>query len=183
MEDKLLVLRLTAIVILLLAGLLASSHYVNNIGIVSAEEDEYEYEGGDNEVEADDLAEGAGSLAWTGGLVATAAFVVYKHAYPRLVKAGIKPPLNMRVALNLHIIISIVLGLVALYHAYVLRAYAGPIEYVAVGLILVLLISGLTLRYVKNRYVKIFSRVIHAQRLLSILLIIAILVHTATIGE
>lgn len=173
------------ILLVLLAGNIVSLNHANILIIATADEDEYGegYGDDDYEGEAEELAEEAGSVAWTGGIAATLAFVLYKHAYPRLVKAGIKPPVNLRQALDLHILLSVVLGALALYHGYMLRSYAGPIEYVATGLIIVLLVSGFTLRYVKSRYVKMFSRIIHAQRLLSILLIIAILVHTATIDD
>ena len=173
-------------IILLLALLALHLVHPNAVETALANGDEEEYGEEDDygeEAEASELAEGAGSLAWGGGIVATLAFVVYKHAYPRLVRMGIKPPVNMRHALNLHIVVSILLGLAAIYHGYSLRSYAGPVEYLAVGLIIVILLSGLTLRYVKNRHVKAFSRMIHAQRLLSILLLIAVLIHTATIGD
>lgn len=178
-------LSLGAIILLVLLALHLA--YPNAVETVLANGDEeenvIEEDGSGGEADASELAEGAGSLAWGGGIVATLAFVVYKHAYPRLVRMGIRPPVNMRHALNLHIVVSILLGLAAIYHGYSLRSYAGPVEYVAVGLIIVILLSGLTLRYVKNRHVKAFSRMIHAQRLLSILLLIAVLIHTATIGD
>ena len=146
------------------------------IGRIIIAEDEGGYEGGG------EFAEGFGGIAWGGGLAANILFVGYKFVYPRI-HNYLPEILRLKYVLNLHILLNIILGILAILHGYALRNRAGIVEYLSVFFIIFLIVSGLTLRYVKNKKVKLFSRMLHAQRLLSIILIILIAIHTATIGD
>ena len=138
-------------------------------------EDEDEYE---DEYE-NDLAETLGSTAGTLGPILVAGFVAYKHALPYMRKLGVKPAVKYKSVVLFHALSSIALGLMALAHGYMLRMYAGPVEYALAAVIVVVLVTGALLLWGSGRRVKLFARMIHAQRLLSIILIVLLGLHVA----
>ena len=146
-----------------------------------AEEDEegVEEEGEEDEV-GGELAEGLGEAAWNLGAPAVLAFVAYKHAYLAAAKRGLRLPVKLAWALRAHIAASVALGLAALAHGALLLEEAGPVEWASGALIAVLLASGALLYYSKSRNLKRLARLIHAQRLLSIILLVLVAIHVAS---
>ena len=172
-------LNLPAILIIVGLLLLALAHGIVH---VKADEDYDEgIEGG--EVEAGDVAEGLGSLAAWGGGVLVAGFIVFREAYPRIVRAGVKLPGTLyKSALTFHAATSVLLGLVGLYHGYMLRAHARAIEYALAGVIAFTLASGVILWFSRGN-VRRLARLIHVQRALAAAILILVLIHVATIGD
>lgn len=99
-------------------------------GVVHVKADEdYEENGENGEAEAGDVAEGLGSLAAWGGGVLVTGFIVFREAYPRIVRAGVKLPGTLyKSALTFHAATSVLLGLAGLYHGYILRSHAEPLN-------------------------------------------------------
>jgi len=132
------------------------------------EEDEYEYEG---------EAEALGEAAFYGGVVLSGGYSAVKYArrYVRL------PPQVIRLSLDIHSLGNLALAPLALIHGYVNLEYAGPIEYAMAALIIILVVTGTTLRYVRNRRAKMAARLIHGQRTLAIILLVLALLHIARV--
>ncbi|MEB3779171.1 MAG: hypothetical protein GSR85_02930 [Desulfurococcales archaeon] len=167
------ILILIGLSLLVVAGTIV---YANGDG--EDEEEEGYGEGDENE-----LAESLGELAWGLGPVLVAAFVVYKYTLPYQARLGLKLPIRFKHILDLHIYSSIVLGIVALAHGYLLLGEARLLEYV-IGLVIVfMMVTGILLRWSRDRRVKMFARLIHAQRLLALLLLLLVIIHTSTIED
>ncbi|MEB3860477.1 MAG: hypothetical protein LRS43_04630 [Desulfurococcales archaeon] len=139
---------------------------------VEEEREEYEDEG------LEETAEAAGSAAFALGVTANALFVGYKWARLHVRLKG-----SYRSVLDAHILSNIILGLLAVYHGYSLRSTAGPVEYASIAAVLVLLSSGLLLRYAKNRRLKWFARHLHIQRILAVILLGLVILHIYTIED
>ena len=71
---------------------------------------------------------------------------------------------------------------IAFYHGYSLRSSAGLIEYLIAVLILILIGSGIILRYSYNKTLKVGTRLIHSQQLLTLILLVLLIIHV-TISE
>ncbi len=123
-------------------------------------------------------AESLGSIAWNLGLLLNTGFVVFNRA---------RKIFRLRVPflpiLNLHISTNIVLGIAGILHGYAYLSYARPLEYLTVALIIFLIVSGLILRYVRSRDLKLLNRLVHTQLALAILLALSIWIHTVTIED
>ena len=123
-----------------------------------------------------------GSIAFYSGLVLIPVFILYKHLAFRL-----RNPTSTvltrfyRHVLNLHILTSFLLGLLSILHGVLLLEEAGLVEYLAVATIVIILASGLTLIYTKNKRLKLYARAIHMQRLLSAILLVLLVLHIAFI--
>lgn len=162
--------------------LLMSSAYNVMAVFANGETVEEEYE--EYEREADELGEGLGSLALYLGLIGVLGYVGYKRLYLWGSRNGVKLPLSLSTALQAHIALSVVGGIAALYHGYLLweSEEGGPFGVAAAAMAAVLLVSGSILYYSKSRDLKVFGRLIHAQRALALLLALFILLHVG-IGD
>lgn len=128
------------------------------------------------------LAKAASSLAFYLGIVLNLLFVFYKWLYPLIVKMGVKPVLSMRQALLGHSLSNALLGLLALYHAAYFRDKAGPVEYAAAALIILILSTGTAILVIRRGKARRLAIALHLQRLLSIALLISITLHVALVG-
>ncbi len=126
----------------------------------------------------EDVANQLGSAAWIGGLFLNSVFVVINRA-----RKIFRLRVPMRAILDFHIITYVLLGIAGIIHGYSYLGVAGPAEYIAVGLILLLLTTGFFLRYVSSRKVRLLNRMVHGQLLLSIILAIVIGYHIAYIED
>lgn len=161
--------RRTLLSLLLLVLLLPS---VQDIAYGNGDE-YYEYDEDENE-----FAESLGEVAWNLGPILVLAFVAYKYSLPYHAKMGLRLPVRYRHVLDLHIYSSIVLGLAALAHGYLLIEEATILEYTIGSIIVIMIVTGSLLRWSKNRRVKMYARLIHTQRLLAIILLILVAIHT-----
>jgi Flp pilus assembly protein TadB len=144
--------------------------------LANGDDDEDEDEFGEEALE--ETAEAAGSAAFALGVLANASFVAYKWLRLHVRIRG-----SYRSVLNVHIFLNVLLGLLALYHGYYLRSAAGPVEYASILVVLVILASGLLLRYSKDRRLKWFARQLHIQRLLALVLLAVVLIHIYTVED
>ena len=135
-------------------------------------------EGEEGGLFGEDFANQLGSAAWIGGLFLNSVFVVINRA-----RKIFRLRVPMRAILDFHIITNVLLGIAGIIHGYSYLKVAGPAEYVAVGLIFLLLATGLFLRYISSRNVKLLNRIVHGQLLLSIILAIVIGYHIAFIED
>ena len=178
---------------MMLAGILVGTIY--SVAVVLADEDEgeeeYEREAGGlgGEVEEsgegeEELGGGLGSLALYLGLIGVLGYVIYKYLYLWSVRNGVKLPISLSTALQAHIALSVVGGLAALYHGYLLwgSEEGGPFGVAAAAMATVLLVSGSILYYSKSRNLKVFGKLIHAQRALAILLALFVFLHVGFSG-
>ncbi len=150
-----------------------NSIYVPSNG--SEDEEEGEEDEGEEE-----LAESLGSAAWNLGIPLIFGFVAYKYTYIALIKRKIKLPLSLATALKIHVVTSLVLGAAALLHGAMLIEYAGPVELAAAGLAALITVSGIILYYSKGKTTR-YARLIHAQRILGILVLLTVALHVALI--
>ncbi len=158
-------MRLAALLLLLLVVLGAA---VSKAVWANGDEEEEEWE-------EDDFAEGLGEVAWNLGLALNLAFVAVRWSRRYLAF----PPRFLKLALEVHMYGNVALAVPALYHGYAFLDKAGPVEY-AIGVIIVVLIaSGLLLRYARYRGLRRVMKLIHSQRALSLLLLVLLLIHTA----
>jgi len=139
------------------------------------EDDEWWEEDEEDELEGE--AEALGEAAFYGGLVLSGGYSAIKYTR-RYIKL---PPQVIRLSLDIHSLGNLALAPLALIHGYVNLEYAGPIEYAMAALIIILVVSGATLRYVRNRRAKIAARLVHSQRALAILLLVLALLHIARV--
>ena len=140
--------------------------------LLVAHGDEYENEDYENEI-----AEALGETALTLGIPLTLVYVAYKTALPTLARHGITRIVSPRLALKLHAITSLALGLLAAAHGLLLIDRAGPIE-IALGVTLAItLISGTSLYLLLGTRHARKARLIHAQRLLALALLVLALIH------
>ncbi len=167
------ILPLLALLLLILLGSAYNS---------AANGDEYGEEEYDDAGEGE-LAESLGEAAWNLGPILVIAFLIYKYTLPYQVRMGIRLPLSFRHVLDLHIYSSIVLGLMALAHGFMLIERARLLEYVIGVVIVVMLVTGALLRWSRDRRVKMFARLIHAQRILALALLVLVAIHTATMED
>ena len=157
-------MRLAALIVLFLIVLGAA---VSKTVWANGDEEEGEEEG--------EFAEGLGEVAWNLGLALNLAFVAVRWSRRYLAF----PPQFLKLALDVHMYGNVALAVPALLHGYVFLDKAGPVEY-ATGLIIVVLIaSGLVLRYARYRGLRRAMKLIHSQRALSLLLLALLLIHTA----
>jgi len=164
-----------AAVALLLLGALASTLYASSMP-AALSEDEYEEEEYEEEGEAGELAEALGEAAWNLGVPLTLAFVAYKYAYIKMAKRRVRLPLSLSWALKIHVAASLVLGAAALLHGLMLIEYAGPVEYAAAALVALVTLSGAALYFARGRAAR-YARLIHAQRILSLLTLAVVALH------
>lgn len=146
-----------------------------------AEEREYKEEGEEKDKyggEGEELGEALGEAAWSLGIPLIAGFVVYKHAYPRLARRGIRIPLKPVWATRIHATTSFALGTAALLHGALLIGYAGPLEYTAAGMTMLTLAFGAVLYLARGR-VRGYPRLLWVKRIIAILTLIAVTVHIA----
>ena len=134
-----------------------------------------EYESFEDESE---LAETAGFIAWTLGLILNSIFIAIR----RLKGILHIPPKALRYVHDIHSYSNITLAAIAFYHGYSLRSSAGLIEYLIAVLILTLIGSGIILRYSYNKTLKRGTRLIHSQQLLTLILLVLLIIHV-TISE
>jgi len=165
---------LTILTILLTPLFIGHSIYVSGDG---DEDFEYEYddEGG---LLGEDLSNDLGNFAWIGGLITNSLFVFVNRF-----RKHYKVRIPFKTILDIHIILNIILGVSGIIHGYSYLSLARPIEYVSVGLIILLLASGLILRYSRSRNIKLFNRAIHGQLILSLVLLFVLGIHIATIED
>jgi len=154
--------------------LIISLVLVFSISLVYGDED-WEEEGG---FLGEDFANQLGSLAWIGGLFLNSVFVVVNRA-----RRVFRLRIPMKIVLDLHIITNVLLGIAAILHGYMYLRVAGPAEYIAVGLIILLLLTGLFLRYISSRNLRLLNRLVHGQLILSIILAIVVGYHIAFIED
>ncbi|ALL00396.1 hypothetical protein Pyrde_0346 [Pyrodictium delaneyi] len=140
---------------------------------------EYWEEYGEYDEYENEYAEAMGEIAFYLGLLLNLGFVAVRWA--RFVVNT--PPGLQRLALELHMDGNIVLTIPALWHAYTFIDKAGPVEYAAVTLILVLTLSGIVMRYYRNRRARLIARMIHSQRILALLLLVLLLIHVAGVED
>jgi len=165
---------LILIFILIIYGIMA---------IADEEEHGEEYAKGEKEVEKGDIAESLGSLAAWGGGVLVAGFIIFREAFLRLAKAGVRlPTRSFRAALVIHATTSMIFGLAGIYHGYLLRTHAGIIEYALVTVILFTLTSGVVLWFSRGSK-RLFARLLHAQRLLAFIILLLVIIHIITIKD
>lgn len=126
----------------------------------------------------EDGAESLGSLSWNLGLILNTVFVAVNRA-----RKMFRLRLPFEPILNLHISTNIVLGIAGVIHGYAFLSYARPLEYLTVLLILLLIISGIVLRIVRTRDLRLLNRLVHTQLSLAILLVAAVWLHTVTIED
>ncbi len=139
------------------------------------------YSNGDEEEDeyfGEDLAKSFGSLAWGGGLLLNILFVVVNRS-----RKIFKLKIPIKLILNIHIATNILLAFLAILHGYAFIEAAGPIEYLSILLIIVLLVSGILLRYTSTRDLKLLNRLIHGQLILSIILALVIGLHVIYIED
>ncbi len=137
-------------------------------------EDEGEGENGENET-----AKSLGEFAWNAGLALILGFVAYKYTLPYQAKYKIKLPVRYKHVLNIHIFSSLLLAAAALLHGFLLLEYATLLEY-AIGVIIVfMVVTGVLLRWSTHRKLKMYARLLHTQRALTILLLILVAIHTS----
>ena len=136
------------------------------------EHEEHGYE------EYEDYAEVLGEVAFYGGLALNIFFIAVRWA--RLV-ASIPPGLT-RLALELHMSGNPVLAALGLIHGYMMSGAATILEYIIAVLIVVLVATGLVLRYARHRGLKAAARLLHTQRALTILLLALLIVHVTARG-
>lgn len=160
------VLLVLVLIVLLMVSGLSQVVYSDEDG---GDRGEGEAEGG--------FAKSLGSFTWGIAPVLILGFVVYKYAFLYQSKLGIRLPVKYRYVLDLHIYTSIALGLTGLIHGYLFMNRATVLEYAIGGVILLLLVTGVLLRWSRNRRVKTFARLLHAQRLLAIILFILVAIH------
>jgi len=149
------------------------------------EDDEEEYFWGGEEEEWDDEDEGdyegtaeeLGSAAFYGGIFFSGGYVAFKYAATPLRV----PPRLRRLALDVHGFGNLALAPLALIHGYLNIQYATVLEYAMAALIVFLTVSGLTLRYVRNRRLKLAARLVHGQRILALALLVLAVLHVARV--
>ena len=119
-----------------------------------------------------------GEVSWSFGLILNIFFVVLNRA-----RKYFKLSLPFREILNIHITTNVFLGILGVLHGYSFLSKAGPVEYLAVFLIIFLLLSGLLLRFISGRDLKLLNRLVHTQLALALLLTLTIWVHIETIED
>ncbi len=125
------------------------------------------------EEDAGEVAEVLGQVAFYLGALLNASFV-----FVRWSRAVINWPSDiMRIIMELHMYGNLVLGLTAIVHGYFLIEYAGLVEYGLGALVIALLVSGLFMRFARDRYVRLAARMMHSQRILTVLLVALLLLH------
>ncbi len=163
----------------LLAVIIASIVLLYKSHILTALANGYEYEyGEDYEEWSGELAEGLGEIAFNGAILLNAGFLAVKW-----LGLSRRFPALYRLALSIHEVSNIVLGAAALLHGALLIEYAGLVEYVLAILIIAILLSGIMLRYSRNRKLKALGRHIHLQRLLALLLLVIAVVHVVSVED
>ena len=136
-------------------------------------------EEGEESEGAEDFGKGLGVLAVALGFIFNILFVFQKF----LRSSGVKLPIKSIWVLRFHFVTNILLGLAGMYHGYLYINRASFVEYFLVGLILLIIFSGLVLRYAKNRKLKVFAKLIHAQRIISILILILVGIHMVVVED
>ena len=127
------------------------------------------------EWEGGELAEELGEYAWSLGLALNLAFVGVWWSRRYLAF----PPWFLRAVLGTHMYGNIAVSVPAFYHGYALLGRAGILEYAVGAVMLVLLVSGVVLRYARHRGVRRALNLVHSQRILSLVLLVLLLLHTA----
>jgi len=145
----------------------------------ASEDDEYDEEYG----EEAGLAGGLGAAAAWGGAAATLALVLAREAYPRLARAGLRPPprLYPRIV-EAHALVNGVSAAAGLAHGYALRARAGPVEYALAGMVAYTAATGLLL-WLSRGDKRRMARLVHGQRLATLLLALLLALHVARMGD
>jgi len=82
--------------------------------------------------------------------------------------------------LNLHIILNSVAYFAGMAHGFFLARHIDSISFSLAITMTVIMISGILLKYSQFRNVKLFTRLLHGQILLVILLLILIFLHVNT---
>ena len=141
---------------------------------------------GNGEYDKDSLIE-AGALgeaaAWGAGL-STIQYMIVRRALPRFYL--LEPRYRARLArlsLDIHSYGNLAsLGL-GLSHGYINRSAASLLEYLMVGLAIILAVSGLTMRYLRDRRARLVARMIHGQRILALLLLTLVIIHVSKMED
>ncbi len=170
------------IIAVMVIMLLAVSPFTVSIitAYANGEDSEEEKEGGEGENE---FAKSLGEFAWSVGPVLIVAFVIYKYTLPYQARLGLRLPVRFKHVLDMHIYTSIILGIVALTHGYLLMDRARLLEYLIGAVIVFMMVTGVLLRWSRDRRARMFARLIHTQRLLALTLLVLILIHTATMED
>ena len=137
-------------------------------------EEEHEDEGED--FEGGEFAESSGTIALYGAILFNALYIPVNRLRR---KGAIQIPGSM--FLNIHIAINLILGFFALWHAATLSPAAGPVEYLSVALIMYLIASGLVMRFPARTRAKTLARLMHAQLIVSIILVFLLAIHVSMI--
>ncbi|MEB3787543.1 MAG: hypothetical protein GSR78_02170 [Desulfurococcales archaeon] len=164
----------TAIVVVVLA----LSIVLSGLSVYASENEPEDGEEPENSGEGE-IAESLGEFAWNAGLVLILGFVAFKYTLPYQVKHGINLPIRFKHVLDIHIASSLMLAAAALLHGFMLLEYATLLEYAIGGVIMLMVVTGILLRWSKNRKVKTYARLLHTQRLLALVLLILVAVHTS----
>ncbi len=176
-----------ALAILLIALLLFSLVMMADYVVANGDEDEYEEdegeaEGGEEvegrEAEGGEFAEASGVIAFYGALLFNAIYVPVNRLRRN---AAIRVPGPL--LLNIHIAVNLILAAFAFWHALNLSEAAGPVEYVSVALILYLLVSGFVMRFPARNKVKTLARLMHAQLIVSLILVVVLFIHVGVVSD
>ena len=187
-RGRVLVLLATVMLVLLVSGYLAVKAYADG------DEDEYkngeeeyegkygdEYEGEEEEEDEYEANESLGSIGFYGGVLATLVYVAPKYARQLL---GLRlPPRVYRYTLDLHAAGNMAAAVAALTHGYLNIRYATPLEYAMAVLIVLLVVTGLVMRYAENRKAKLVARLVHGQRVFALTLLVLALLHQALMED
>ncbi|BAN89478.1 hypothetical protein [Aeropyrum camini] len=174
---KVVVISALLLSIVLFTGLAAQR---TNILYLNGDEED-NGEGGVLFLPGEDSGEELGEIAWNLGVPAILAFVIAREAYIWSARRGVKWPVSYNTILIIHIISALVLGFMALLHGIANIGRATPLEYALGVLIALLLLSGATLYLGRGRRGGRIARLIHAQRLLAIALLLLAGMHVVAV--
>lgn len=138
--------------------------------------------------EVEDVAKAFGWMAIGIGSIANVTLILYNRirrssaSYlssdtTRLLALIYEPMLNMHITLN---IIGYIAGMV---HGLLFIRYLEPIPLSLAIIMTVLVISGLLLRFISSRNMKMFNRLLHGQAILTIMLVLLIVLHVTSADD
>ena len=141
----------------------------------------------ENDDDAEDAIESLGWAAIGAGVIANLPFMLFNKWRKYAVHAGGQSLLIARQAvsfykpvLNFHIILNSIGYFAGMTHGLLLVNDLNSISLSLAIIMTVLMISGILLRYTSSRHTKIFTRLLHGQFGLLLLLIALIIFHVLT---
>ncbi|MGD1838119.1 MAG: hypothetical protein ACPKPY_08695 [Nitrososphaeraceae archaeon] len=118
------------------------------------------------------------------GLLANVPFILYiKIKKLSVRKIGSSDPITRdmlvvhKPVLNYHIVLNIIAFCIAMIHFLGFINRIDPVSISIALVIIVLTLSGFLLRFIKFRNVQFFTRIIHTQIIMLILLVVLIIIH------